>query len=207
MAYFPFFVDIGGKPGLIAGGGIVALRKIEKLQPFMPRLTVVAPEICEEIRNIQGLKLIERKYEPADEAGMTFVIAATDNRDVNRLIHDRCKAASIPINTVDDAELCSFIFPAIVNRGNLTVGISTGGSSPTAAICLKEKINEYIPENFEEILEFLNVKRCEIKKLIPDDRKRQGVLKKLFYECMEKGCAISDEELMDICRREVSCCE
>ena len=197
-------MDIGGEPALIAGGGTIALRKIQKLLPFGPELTVVAPEICGEIRAIPGLRLKERKFVPGDEKNMKFVIAATDDRTVNRLIHDCCVSASIPVNTVDDAELCTFIFPALVEKGRLTLGISTSGSSPAAAVYLKNKINGLIPDNFGEILDFLDIKRKEFKKLIPEEKKRQAAMKELFCACMTEGRALSGDEFLHITEKEQS---
>lgn len=202
MSYFPFFTDISGKLGLIIGGGTVALRKIEKLLPFKPELTVIAPEICGEIRKISSLTLLEREYVPGDKQGKLFVIAAADKHDVNREISKRCQASEIPVNVVDDAELCTFLFPALVQRGELTVGISTGGASPTATVCLKEKIDGLLPENFDRILAYLHSEREHIKKDIKTERERAVILKRLFFACMEAGRALNREETEKICGKE-----
>ncbi len=186
MAYFPFFVDLKEKQGVIVGGGVVALRKIEKLLPFSPALRVIAPEICREIRDIPGLTLVERGFVPGDEADAFFVIAATDNGACNRMVSELCREKHILVNAVDDAENCTFLFPALVQQGELTVGISTSGSSPTAAICLKEQIRELIPERFDEILTFLHEQREEIKMRESDEKKRHMLLKRLLLECMER---------------------
>ena len=137
MGYFPFFVDLEGQPGLIVGGGTVALRKADKLLPYGPHLTVVSPHILPELERIPGLTLSRREFSPADLDGMLFAIAATDDRGLNRRIAELCRERHIPVNAVDDREACSFLFPALVKRGDLSVGISTGGASPTAAIWLK----------------------------------------------------------------------
>ena len=202
MPYFPFFTDLSGQPALVVGGGTVALRKIEKLIPFTPKLTVLAPEICPEIRRLPGLTLVERPFFPGDEAGMVFVIAGTNDRTVNRAISERCQAARIPVNVVDDAELCTFLFPALVQRGELTVGISTGGSSPTAAICLKEQINGLLPERFDEILDFLHRQRDLIKTRFPTETGRHALLRKLFFAAVEAGRPLTPEETALFCGEE-----
>ena len=194
MAYFPFFMDLAEKPGLIVGGGKVALRKIEKLLPFGPALTVIALEFCTEILEIPGLRLFRRAYAPGDEAGMAFVIAATDQRPLNAMISNRCKVNSIPVNVVDNAELCTFLFPALVQRGALTVGISTGGSSPTAAICLKEAVSGLLPEHFEDILDFLHQIRPSLQTRLPCEADRASVLRSLFFAAMERGRPLTDAE-------------
>lgn len=203
MACFPFFVDLCAKQGLIVGGGVVALRKIEKLMSFSPSLTVLAPEICPEIRRIPGLKLVQREFVPGDEEGAFFVIAATNDAECNRQISERCKNKKILVNVVDDAENCTFLFPALVQRGDLTVGISTGGSSPTAAICLKEQISEIIPERFDEILEFLHQQREAIKAKVPDEKERHVLLRELFFEAMRSKRPLNNDEVSRILQEEV----
>ena len=196
MAYFPFFVDLSHKKGLIVGGGKVASGKIERLKAFDPELTVIAPEFCSEISDDKNLNLICRNYKEGDEDGAFFVIAATDNRDVNKVISSRCQEKKIPVNVVDDPELCSFLFPSIVKEGKLTVGISTSGSSPTAAIEIKKKVREMIPSSFDEILDYLYEERNNIKKNVNSERERHEILKRLFWEAMKKGRGLSAEETL-----------
>ncbi len=202
MACFPFFVDLRAKQGLIVGGGMVALRKIEKLQPFSPALRVIAPEICLEIRQMQGLQLEKREFMPGDETGAFFVIAATNDPECNQQIATCCREKGILVNVVDDAANCTFLFPALVQQGNLTVGISTAGSSPTAAICLKEQIREMIPDCFEEILEFLQQQRDVIKSQGMNEKQRSLLLRKLFFAAMECGKPLSDAQVTEVLRKE-----
>lgn len=202
MACFPFFVDLSQKQGIIVGGGIVALRKIEKLLPFCSCLKVIAPQICDEIRQLPQLELIEREFLPGDEQAAFFVIAATNNAACNHQIAELCKQQRILVNVVDEAEECGFLFPALVQKGNLTVGISTGGSSPTAAICLKEQIAGLIPDRFDEILEFLYEQRDAIKKQVPNEQDRHILLKKLFFASMAKGEPLQSEEVRKILQKE-----
>lgn len=202
MAYFPFFVDLSSRQGVIVGGGIVALRKIEKLIPFSPSLRVIAPEICPEIRQIPGLELIEREFISGDETNAFFVIAATNNAQCNHKISELCREKHILVNVVDDASNCTFLFPALVQDGDLTVGISTAGCSPTAAICLKEQIRALIPNRFNEILAFLHHQRDNIKLAIPDEKKRHLLLRKLFFAAMRAKQPLNDTEVSEILRKE-----
>lgn len=193
MAYFPFFMELGGKEGLILGGGTVALRKIEKLLPFGPVLTVVAPEILPQIREISGLKLCQRPFAPADiHAGLAFVIAATDAKEENQRIAALCQAHRIPVNVVDDPKACTFLFPALVQRGKLTVGISTAGASPTAAVRVKEQIRDLLPEGYGDILEYLEEKRIQIKAALPE-KDQGGALRSLCDACLKQGGALSED--------------
>lgn len=200
MAWFPFFTELSGREGLIVGGGTVALRKIRKLLPFGPRLTVVAPEIQPQIREISGLTLLERPFQPEDmKNNLAFVIAATDDSEENHAIAAACRERKIPVNVVDDPKACTFLFPALVHRGKLTVGISTGGASPTAAVRLKEEIGDLLPEGYGEILDFLEEKRPEVKKLVPE-KKHAGTMKRLCEECLKQGGPLTEEDYLQILR-------
>jgi len=195
MAYFPFFVDLSGQMGLIIGGGIVALRKIEKLLPYGPKLTAVAPEFIPEVEAVPGLTLLRQKFEPSMLTGCQFVIAATNNHELNHRISELCRERDILINAVDDQAACSFIFPALVKKGDLSVGISTGGASPTAAVYLKEQIYALLPESFGELLAWLESIRGEIKCVIPEERCRTAFFSRLFRACMRTGKRLNEVEL------------
>lgn len=194
MAYFPFFIDLAGQSGLIVGGGSVALRKIEKLLPFGPQLTVVAPDIRREIADIPGLTLCRRPFGPEDLTGRAFVIAAAGERAVNRQVSALCRRRRIPVNVVDDKESSTFLFPALVKRGQLTVGISTSGSSPAAAICLKEQIGDLLPQRLEEILDFLAGQRRAAQARLSQLPQREALMKALFQACLDKGGPLTPQE-------------
>lgn len=198
MAYFPFFIDLKYKKCLIVGGGKVAERKIEKIKNFGADITVIAPAVTPCIENNKELKIIKRKYKEGDETDFFFVIAATDNRDINKIISKRCKEKNILVNVADDPEFCSFLFPAIVKEGKLSVGISTSGSSPTAAIEIKDRIRKMIPPSFDDILDYLYNEREEIKKNVKSESERHEILRKLFNEAIEKKRPLSYEETMKI---------
>lgn len=141
MAYFPFYIDIENKKILVVGGGTVALRKIEKLTPFSPDITVVAPKICDEIKAL-NVKIIDRRFCDSDLDGAFCVISATDDETLNGRIFQLCNEKNILVNTVDDKEKCGFIFPAIASKNGITAGITTSGKSPIYAKYLKELLWE-----------------------------------------------------------------
>ncbi len=194
MGYFPFFVELSGSAGLIVGGGAVAVRKVEKLLPYGPRLTVVAPELNEALRSIPGLQLERRVFAPGDLEGMAFVIAATGDTETNHEVARLCRERSIPVNVVDDKQACTFLFPALVKRGELSVGISTGGSSPTAAVWLKEEIEELLPDGLEDILSWLESMRPELKAWVPESARRAALFRELFCAGLAAGRPLTREE-------------
>lgn len=193
MAYFPFFMDIEGLNCLIVGGGKVALRKVEKLLPYSPVIHVVSPGFAEEFFSMSTLHLIEGQFRPEMLENMSFVIAATDNPELNHRVSMLCRARNIPVNVVDDKEACSFIFPALVKRGALSVGISTGGASPSAAIYLKDRINALLPDRLDEILSFLEAARFDVKNAFPVEGERSAVFKELFALCMQQEAPLTSE--------------
>ena len=195
MAYFPFFVELAGASGLVAGGGKVALRKVEKLLPYGPRLTVIAPRIDEKILAMPGVVCLRRAFEPADLEGKDFSVAAAGDREVNHWISRLCRERKIPVNVVDDKEASSFLFPSLIKRGELSVGISTGGSSPSAAIYLKERFAEAVPKNLPEILDFLAGERANIRQAVSCGGRREALMKELFWACMEQGGPLTREEV------------
>ena len=194
MGYFPFFVDLEGREGLVVGGGAVALRKLQKLLPYGPRLTVAAPELLAEIEALPGLTRLRRSFAPAMLEGKGFVIAATDDREVNRGIAALCRERGIPVNAVDDKEQCTFLFPALVKRGDLTVGVSTAGASPSAAAWVGRRVSERLPEDFGELLDYLASLRPMVQKRVAEEN-RAAVFARLFSDCMEQGFPLEEAAL------------
>ena len=202
MSYFPFFVEIKDKKCLVVGGGIVALRKIEKLLPFGVEITVVSPAFCTEIEEMDGICRIQRKFEPTDIEGNLFVIGATDDERVNAEISVLCQAKHIPVNIVDDPEKCTFFFPALVKQGEFVAGFSTGGGSPLAAQYIRKKVEDAVPEGFDRVVEIMAEIRGRIKEEIHDIKKREKIFKEIFALALEKAGNVSEIEIQEIIRKE-----
>ncbi|MGN0377861.1 MAG: bifunctional precorrin-2 dehydrogenase/sirohydrochlorin ferrochelatase [Suilimivivens sp.] len=163
MAYFPLFVSLDGYPCLVIGGGKVALRKIRTLQEYGAKVTVVSPEICQEIEEMTGVKLIRRKFKEEDLTERKLVFAASSDEECNTEAARLCREKGILINVADEAEKCDFFFPALVKRGDVTVGISTGGKSPAVASKVRKKIDKLLPEDLGSFTEEIGKRRKEIK--------------------------------------------
>lgn len=198
MAYFPFFVELSGQNGLIVGGGVVALRKIEKLLPYQARLTVCAPSVLPEIEQIPGLTLLRRPFADAMLDGMSFVIAATDDAALNRRISALCQQRGTLVNVVDDQAACTFLFPALVKEGELSIGISTGGASPSAAVYLKEQISALLPDDFDQLLAYLGGLRAPVKARLPDGASRARFFARAFALCLRTGRPMSERQLEEM---------
>ncbi len=195
MALFPFFVHIEGREGLIIGGGKPALDKVDRLLPYGPKLKLIAPEFRAELEQNPALELIRRGFREEDlDSCPAFVIVAGDDVQENHRISELCRERKIPVNVVDDREYCDFIFPSLIARGNLSIGICTDGASPATSVLLKRKIEAQLPDHIEEVLNFLYQKRPSIMASIPDKKQRYEFYYKLSAHCMEKNRALTEEE-------------
>ncbi|MBQ3568217.1 MAG: bifunctional precorrin-2 dehydrogenase/sirohydrochlorin ferrochelatase [Anaerotignum sp.] len=202
MSYFPFFMEIKDQHCLVVGGGMVALRKIEKLLPFGVKITVVSPAFCSEVEEMEGIIRICRKFEQNDINGKLFVIGATDDEDVNGEISALCREKNVPVNIVDDPKKCTFFFPALVKEGEFVAGFSTGGGSPLAAQFIRKKVEDAVPEGFGQVVEVLSSAREQVKAEIHDIRKREKVFKEIFALALEKAGNITEKEMNEIIRKE-----
>lgn len=169
MAFFPIFVSLG--PCLVVGGGNVAARKVSVLREYGARVTVVAPEVSAEIAALadadadsaeSAVQFFRRTFLEDDVSGMTLVVAATSDTDCNRAVASACRARHIPVNVVDVPELCDFYFPALVKRGDLVVGIGTGGKSPAFARNVRKQLDSLFPKEAGEQLERCGILRKEL---------------------------------------------
>lgn len=199
------FVDLEGQNITVVGGGTVALRKIEKLSPFGGNIQVIAPEILQEIEEIPNLRLQRRKFRYRDLFPRpALVIAATNQSDLNHKIALFCRRRRIPVNVVDDPAYCSFLFPALVQQGSFTAGISTDGASPVAAAYYKEQLRQMLPNHLEEILLWLQEQRPLLKSVIPRQSQRAAVFQKLFDACITADRPLTAEEASAYFTRPIS---
>ncbi|MCI7660662.1 precorrin-2 dehydrogenase/sirohydrochlorin ferrochelatase family protein [Flintibacter sp.] len=198
MAYFPLFIDLNQKQGLVVGGGPVAARKIRTLLPYGPHLTVCAPSVLPELEALPGLTLRREPFSPAFLEDAFFVIAATDDQELNSRIARLCRERNIPVNVADPGTESTFLFPSVVRRGPLTVGISTGGKSPSAAHYLKEQIEGLLPDNLEAILLWMDAAREELKGSALSQPQRSTCLSRLFSAALQAGGPLSREETQSL---------
>ena len=133
MVCFPLFVDLNDKTVLVVGGGPVAARKARVLLDYGPRVLVCAPRFVPELEQLSGAELLRQPFVPELLEGVSLAVAATDDRQLNHAVAQLCRERSIPVNVADSREDSTFLFPAVVRRGRLSVGISTGGLAGGAA--------------------------------------------------------------------------
>lgn len=165
-AYYPVFLDLKDKHCVIIGGGKVGEHKIRPLLDCGANVTVISPEVTEEIQEAADngdVTLVLRKYEEGDLKDCTLAIAATNVRSVNKVIAAEAERERVVLNVVDDAELCTFIAPAIVKKGAVTVALSTGGASPALARKLREGLETSEALEYAELAGILSTARKELR--------------------------------------------
>lgn len=166
---YPVFLKVHQFDTLIIGGGEVGLEKLSFLLKSSPNalVTLVAKDIKDEIKelanNHPGVTLHERAFFSEDLTSMQMVIVATEETETNLSIRNEAKERGILVNVADTPDLCDFYLGSIVTKGDLKVGISTNGKSPTIAKRLKETLNEVLPEEIDDLLQNMRVIRDRLK--------------------------------------------
>ncbi len=162
MRYYPVQLDIRGRACLVVGGGAVGTRKAETLAACGGRVTVVSPAATSALRQMasEGRVLLkERDYSAADLEEMFLVIGATDDEALNRRISADAEARRILCNIADRPEICNFILPAILQRGDLVITFSTSGQSPAFAKKLRQRLEAQFGEEYGVFLELMGAIR------------------------------------------------
>lgn len=147
MGYYPVFLDLDQTRCLVVGGGAIAERKVEALLAAGGEVALISPELTAALHALEAagrLTVQQRSYQRGDLDTVALVIAATDDPALQRQIAADAKQANILCNIVDQPALCSFIVPAVVQQGDLTIAVSTNGASPALA----KKIRQDLAEQF-----------------------------------------------------------
>lgn len=173
MNSFPMCVDLTGKTVFLVGNGSQIAEKVEKLRPFGPLLIKKAT-----------LDLADLQEEPA------LVVVGDLEENEAAPISALCRAHRIPVNVVDKPALCSFYFPALICRGDLTVSVSTGGKSPGLAASLRRRIEDQLPDRTEEILDWLGENRWKFREM--------GILKAVTEAALESGRPLTEAEVLSL---------
>lgn len=170
MNTFPLFFKLDNRKVLIVGGGDVALRKADLLSRAGAAITIVAPSICDELHALlsdEKHTLIYENYNKKYMQGARVIIAGTDDEALNHQIHADATALNIPVNVVDTPHLCDFIFPAIVDRNPIVIGISSNGKAPVLARLLRARLETLIPQGYGKLAKLAGEFRSEVKNKIP----------------------------------------
>jgi precorrin-2 dehydrogenase/sirohydrochlorin ferrochelatase len=176
--FYPMMVDLAGKRCLVVGGGAVAERKVTLLVECGAGVEVVSPKATSRLTALASsgrIRLRRRPVRPSDLAGAFLVVVATDDPRVNREVAGRVKNAGGLVNVADDPAACSFLVPAVIRRGDLTVAISTGGGSPALAKKLRQRLEQTIGPEYEAFVAALRLLRERARRAIADPEARQAI--------------------------------
>jgi siroheme synthase-like protein len=176
--YFPVSLKIEGTPCLVVGGGAVALQKTRALRRAGARVTVVSPRLHPGFKRL-GVRHLRRAYRKTDLKGTFLVIAATDDPSTNRSVHLACARRGVLVNVVDVPALCTFIVPAVVRRGPVTLAISTDGASPALAKALRKDLEGLYPRSLGMFARGVGKARRRVLRALPASKARTRVLKGL----------------------------
>ncbi len=193
MNYLPIFADVKNKLCLVVGGGQVAARKAGVLLDAGAKVRVVAPEIDPGLAEQQGVELIVSRFEPEHIDNAALVIAATNDRNVNKQVSELAQSRSIPVNVVDDPELCSFIMPAILDRSPLMIAFSSGGASPVLTRMMRGKLETLIPQNYSRLAAFAERFREQVKTRVTNPAKRRIFWENVFEGVVAEKVLTGDE--------------
>lgn len=210
MSHYPIYVDLHRRAVLLAGGGTVAERKAESLINSGARLTIVSPTLTPRLREWHSEGKIDyraRTFSPSDLNGVYLVIAATENHESNRRVYLEAEARAIFCNTVDTADLCSFIVPAVIDRSPIKIAISSGGNAPVLARRWKRILETLIPFHTGTMAQIAGKWRNTVKRRISDIKTRRQFWEKLFESRFETFSAqnntlLAEKELLRLLQQQ-----
>ncbi|HTM93926.1 MAG TPA: bifunctional precorrin-2 dehydrogenase/sirohydrochlorin ferrochelatase [Flavisolibacter sp.] len=183
---FPVFLKLENLAVLIVGGGKIGLEKLSAILSNSPEtnIKIVSITISEEVRklaaNYPNIELNERAFLTLDVDNRDVVIIAIDDKKQSKRIRDIVKEKQKLVNVADKPELCDFYMGSIVQKGNLKIGISTNGKSPTIAKRLKDLFNELLPEEIDELLDNMQEIRSKLKGNFTDKVNQLNAITKDF---------------------------
>jgi len=165
MRYYPVFLDVFDKDCLVVGGGQVGTRKVMTLLECGARVTVISPAVTAELQSLidQGKVVLKtRPYCAADLESRFLVIGATDDEGLNRKIQFDAERQQKLCNIADRPQACNFILPSVINRGDLTIAISTAGKSPAFAKKLRRDLEKNFGDEYAELLGIMGALRAKL---------------------------------------------
>jgi precorrin-2 dehydrogenase/sirohydrochlorin ferrochelatase len=174
---YPISLEVAGRRAVVIGTFAVVEGKPDVLLDAGADVTVVAPGPAARLDRLEesGATVIRRGYRLGDLAGAFLCVASSDDESVRAAIFAEARSRGVLVNVMDDPERCDFAAPAVVRRGDLTIAVSTGGSSPALARRLREELEERFGPEWEEIARLIGSVRQETLPLLPDlgDRARR----------------------------------
>src|SRR5213080_743148 len=178
-SYYPITLRLAGKKIVVVGGGKVAERKITGLIGTQADITVVSPEVSTKINKLAAageINWLARAFAIEDSKDAFMIFAATNDQEVNQAIKNAAEAHQL-VTIADDPEGSDFQVPAKIQRGRLTIAVSTGGASPTLASNIRTQLEQEFDDRYDDYLEFLFQTRQQIVQEVADPTLKRKLLK------------------------------
>src|SRR5438128_7175806 len=166
MGYYPVLLDLAGRRCVMIGGGPIAERRVDGLLTAGAYVTVISPRMTRPLAALAAEGRIDhepRGYREGDLAGTDLVFVATDAGEVNAAVAREARERGLWINAADDPAHCTFILPALVRRGDLTVAVATGGTSPALARAVREELEAYLTAEYATLAAIAAEARREVR--------------------------------------------
>ena len=182
---YPLCLNISGRRCVVIGGGGVAERKVRGILAAAGRVRVVSPVVTSGLAEMADLQVIEwrrQMYSASDLDGAFLVFAATNNVEVQQVIHLDAKAAGLLINVADAPELCDFQVPATIRRGDLTLSIATNGRSPAVAAMVRERLDREFGKEYGLLTALAALLRDQILAEEGDSKKTKILFQKILHD-------------------------
>ena len=185
MRYYPAYLDISGRICLVVGGGSVATRKVQTLLNCGARVTVVSPEVTEKIHDLfeQGQIVLKlRPYHRKDLDSVFLVIGATNDESLNMIISGDAADKHLLCNIADRPEVCNFILPSIVHRGDLIISVSTSGKSPAMAKAIRQELEKQFGQEYADFLRLMGAIRKKLLSQAHEPEAHKPIFERLINQ-------------------------
>ena len=208
MDFLPIFLNVKQRDCLVVGGGQVAARKVALLEKAGSAITVISPVLCDDLAAMAAantISHISREFEDADISNQAVIIASTDDRNINERISAIAQERGIPVNVVDNPDLCSFMMPSIIDRSPVQIAVSTGGASPVLARLLRGRLESSIPSACGRLASLVEEYRDAVKKRFSNVESRRYFWERILQGSIaEMVYAGRDEEAKAALSEEIS---
>ncbi|MFC1981208.1 bifunctional precorrin-2 dehydrogenase/sirohydrochlorin ferrochelatase [Chloroflexota bacterium] len=192
-SYYPVFLNISDRKCVVVGGGQVALRKAKGLLEYGANVEVISPDLCSELSELAeagAINVLRRRYQAGDLQGALISIAATNNSDINQEVVKEARRGGVLANIVDDAGDSDFIVPSCLQRGNVTIAVSTAGSSPALARKIRTRLEKDLGDEYASLSLLVEEVRSELKRQgikVNSDDWQKALDLDLMIDLLKKG--------------------
>jgi precorrin-2 dehydrogenase/sirohydrochlorin ferrochelatase len=204
MGYFPVLLDLTGRRCLMVGGGPVAERRIIGLLDAGAQVTVISPRVTPALAALAAdgrISLQARHYLAGDLTGVDLAFVATAAREVNQAVTREARERGVWVNAADDPAHCTFILPALVRRGDLTVAVATGGTSPALSRAIREELETYLTAEYATLAALAAEARREVRSagwVVTADAWRQALGPEVRRIIVEQGRDAAKQRLLEL---------